>query len=241
MKFSYKLKSHQIHRTDAQILCTDAQFGRLYYPGHSCNLGVSTIPGFPQSQAPQKSCTDAQSGRLYKNRYRIESARLKGWDYSSPGYYFITICTKNMECLFGNIINEKIVLSEMGKIAEQYWREIPVHFNDIILDEFVVMPNHIHGIISIVQTPNPTVQTPNPIVKTPNLGVSANIGIIINQYKRICTIRIRTSNPGIMVWQPRFHDHIIRDENELKRIRQYIINNPVNWKKDDNYIPETTR
>jgi REP element-mobilizing transposase RayT len=205
-------------------------------------------------------CTDAQSGRLYKNRYRIESARLKGWDYSSPGYYFIIICTKNMECLFGKITGGKIILSEMGKIAEQYWREIPVHFNDIILDEFVVMPNHIHGILSIVPTPKPIVETPNLGVSTMGLGVTtipgvstitgvptehdknikkpANIGIVINQYKRICTIRIRTSNPGISIWQPRFHDHIIRDENELNRIRQYIIDNPVNWRKDDNYITE---
>ena len=202
---------------------------------------------------------------LYKNKYRVESARLKGWDYSSPGYYFITICTKNRECLFGNVVQGEIVLSEMGKMAEQYWREIPVHFNGIKLDEFVVMPNHIHGIISIVETPvvetpvveTPVVETPvveTPIVETPNLGVSTigvndtgndhdikntpNIGIIINQYKRICTIRIRTSNPGIPVWQPRFHDHIIRDENELNRIRQYIIDNPVNWEKDDNYITE---
>ena len=203
---------------------------------------------------------------LYKNKYRVESARLKGWDYSSPGHYFITICTKNRECLFGNVVRGEIVLSETGKIAEQYWREIPVHFNGIELDEFVVMPNHIHGIISIaVETPNlgvstipdgttipdtPTIPGGTTIPDTPTIpggttipGVSPtgiknppNIGIVINQFKRICTIRIRESNPGISIWQPRFHDHIIRDENELNRIRQYIIDNPANWRKDDNYI-----
>ena len=126
---------------------------------------------------------------LYKNKYRIESARLKGWNYSSPGHYFITICTKNRYCLFGN-----------------------------------------------VETPKLGVSTGD----NPDIKNTPNIGIIINQYKRICTIRIRTSNPGISVWQPRFHDHIIRDENELNRIRQYIINNPVNWGTDDNYITEGT-
>ncbi|MBN2367040.1 MAG: transposase [Calditrichaeota bacterium] len=167
---------------------------------------------------------------LYKNKYRIESSRLKGWDYSSPGNYFITICTKNRKCLLGDVVNGKIVLSEMGKIVENYWREIPNHFNGIILDEFVIMPNHVHGIISIVETPKLGVST-----ITGDTRNSPHIGIIINQFKRICTIRIRTSNPGISVWQSRFHDHIIRDRNELTRIRQYIINNPDNCEKDDYY------
>lgn len=92
---------------------------------------------------------------LYKNKYRIESSRLKKWDYSAPGHYFITICTKDRKCLFGNVTRGKMILSEMGKIAEQYWREIPDHFNHVKLDEFVVMPNHIHGIIirELITTP----------------------------------------------------------------------------------------
>ena len=162
---------------------------------------------------------------LYKNKYRIESSRLKKWDYSAPGHYFITICTKDRKCLFGNVTRGKMILSEMGKIAEQYWREIPDHFNHVKLDEFVVMPNHIHGIITIVEMSKLDVST----------GINhdaTKIGIIINQYKRICTIRIRASNPGISIWQTRYHDHIIRDEYELDQIRQYIINNPLNWNKN---------
>jgi REP element-mobilizing transposase RayT len=180
---------------------------------------------------------------LYKNKYRVESSRLRGWDYSSPGYYFITICTKNRACLFGKIKNGEMNWSEMGKIADQYWREIPVHCNSIQLDQFTVMPNHIHGLLRITNKNHTRDRNCNRDgnhsnhVETSKLGVSTTwesgkIGVIINQYKRICTIRIRKNNPKIPVWQPRFHDHIIRDENELHRIRKYIVDNPSNWGND---------
>ena len=176
---------------------------------------------------------------LYKNKYRIESTRLKNWDYASPGAYFVTICTKNREPYFGKIVNGKMELSEMGQIAEKYWREIPVHFSNVHLDEFVVMPDHFHGIIVIVETPK-LVETPNLGVSTTNLGVSTTIrtpaknwkpgtlGVIINQYKRICTIQIKKRGYGF-AWQPRFYDRIIRNDGELNRIRQYIADNPMNW------------
>lgn len=86
---------------------------------------------------------------LYKNKYRVESTRLKDWDYSSTGCYFITICTKNQECFFGDIVNGKIRLSKIGEIISHVWMEIPQHFHNIELDEFVIMPNHIHGIVII--------------------------------------------------------------------------------------------
>jgi REP element-mobilizing transposase RayT len=89
------------------------------------------------------------SGGKYKNKYRIESMRLKNWDYANDGMYFITICTKDREFFFGDCINGKIKLSTIGKLADQYWREITKHFPRIELDEYVVMPNHVHGIIII--------------------------------------------------------------------------------------------
>jgi len=105
---------------------------------------------------------------LYKNRYRVEPARLTGYDYSSPGWYFITICTKNRVQYFGEIVtvetpdpgvlisqSAKIQLSEIGQIADKYWNEIPVHFPHVNLDAFQIMPDHIHGIIQIT-----TVETP---------------------------------------------------------------------------------
>ncbi|HNF28553.1 MAG TPA: hypothetical protein PKV80_29075, partial [Leptospiraceae bacterium] len=84
---------------------------------------------------------------LYKNKFRIESARLKAWDYSTPGCYFITICTKNREPYFGKIEDGEMYLSDIGAIAENFWKEIPKHFPNIQLDESVIMPDHIHGIL----------------------------------------------------------------------------------------------
>lgn len=194
----------------------------------------------------------------FKNKYRIPSARLQNWDYGNNGSYFITICTKNREHFFGEIINDEMQLNEMGILAEQYWMEIPTHFSFIELGNFVVMPNHVHGIL--ITNKNETVETPKlgvcndiPIAQTPNLGVSttptkqntiggknenwkpATIGVIVNQYKRICTINIRKIN-SLFKWQPRFHDHIIRDANSFERIQNYIANNPLNWKEDKFYL-----
>ena len=86
---------------------------------------------------------------LYKNKYRIETTRLKDWDYSSNGYYYVTICTKNREHYFGEIKDDAMMLSGTGMIAEKIWHEIPDHFPFVILDEFIIMPNHLHGIIQI--------------------------------------------------------------------------------------------
>ena len=172
---------------------------------------------------------------LFKNRYRIESARLQGYDYSQCGAYFITICTKYRVHYFGKIVNKKMVLNKMGKIVNKYWYEIPDHFPSVVLDEFVVMPNHVHGIIHIV------IETPKLGVSITKLGISTNIstkkptiGVIINQYKRICTINIKKQGFNF-AWQSRFHDHIVRNNDELNRIRNYISKNPRNWKIDNNY------
>jgi len=85
----------------------------------------------------------------FRGEYGIETGRLKGWDYGSSGYYFVTICVKDRECVFGNVDDYKMVLSESGEIAEKFWLEIPAHFPFVKLDEFIIMPNHIHRIIII--------------------------------------------------------------------------------------------
>lgn len=164
--------------------------------------------------------------KKFKNKYRIESARLRNWDYSSDGTYFITIMTKNRQCFWGEINSGKMILNDLGTIIQRNWDEIPHHFPFIKLDEMIVMPNHIHGIL---------------MIETPNLGVSAiknannqkqwkpgTIGVVINQFKRICTINSRKINPEFG-WQSRFHDHIIRNDNDLNRIRKYIKDNPQMW------------
>jgi len=204
---------------------------------------------------------------LFKNKYHVESTRLDGFDYSEIGSYFVTIVTHGRKCLFGDVIDGKMILNDVGKIVRQCWKGISDHFPNASLDEFIIMPDHVHGIIVLtnenpisVETPDLVVsytnyrksdkETPDPGVvscanyrksgkETPNLGVStekttikrATIGVIINQFKRICTIIIRKQNPDF-AWQSRFYDHIIRNDNELGHIREYILYNPQNWQKD---------
>ena len=175
---------------------------------------------------------------LYKNKYRTTSTRLKHCDYSDNGWYFITICTNNRKHFFGEVIDKQMVLSAIGKLADKFWKEIPNHFKNATLDKHVIMPNHTHGIIIINKQPVETPYTgvyPNkahkPEQKTPKLDVSTSIGVIINQYKRIVTINARKINPKF-AWQPRFHDHIIRNEESLTYIREYTTNNPAKWHLD---------
>lgn len=171
----------------------------------------------------------------FRGKYRIKSARLPGWDYGQNGCYYVTICTKDHAHFFGEIVNGKMKLSAIGRLIEKFWFEIPRKYSYIKLDAFVVMPNHIHGII-IIDKPDTTVETPK-------LGVSTNgkkwkpgvLGVIINQYKRMCTIRARKIDPGF-AWQSRYYDHIIRDDNSLENITNYIDNNPANWINDENFI-----
>jgi len=94
---------------------------------------------------------------LFKGKYRIESARLKGWDYASPGWYFVTICTRQMEPFFGDVVDGEMQLSPVGKAARAFWAEIPDHHPNVELDEYVIMPNHMHGIVVIKE---PAVETP---------------------------------------------------------------------------------
>ena len=137
---------------------------------------------------------------LYKNRYRIESARLNNWDYSSNGYYFITICTKNRIPYFGNIINGNMNLSKIGKLAYKYWKDIPDHFSFAQLNKFVIMPNHIHGIILIdnrrhaihrVFTTSVEISpTDGGITGQNNPMLNQSISKIVRWYKGRCTFEI---------------------------------------------------
>ncbi len=176
---------------------------------------------------------------MHRNRKNI---RLKGYDYSSKGLYFITICTKDREYYLGKINNQKFEYSPIGAIAYTYWNEIPKHFKNIRLGEFIIMPNHIHGIIEIVQprhgvAPQSPQESPvgsshgmtnkNEFGKT----IPGSISAIIGQYKSSVT-RWCNKNDYNFAWQSRFHDHIIRGESDFNRIEQYIINNVANWRDD---------
>jgi putative transposase len=174
----------------------------------------------------------------FADQFKLKSSRLNNWDYSTPGYYFITIKTLNNNNFFGKIINNQMELSKMGIIANQYLINIPKHFSTVRLDEYIIMPNHVHIIIQIL---NNFVETRDRASLLKNnkfyqLAIKSNQTIpkIISQYKSSVTRQI---NPKTIffAWQPRFHDQIIKNKKELLIVKNYIINNPINWQKDKFY------
>jgi len=181
----------------------------------------------------------------FQEKYRTESHRLTGWDYSQDGFYFITICTQNRENIFGEIRNGKMQLSEIGKIVEEEWQRTEKIRRNVKLDAFVVMLNHLHGIViidNVLESKNVETHC-NAFLQKQNSGQnyknkfgpqSNNLSAIIRGFKSAVTKRIHQIQPALdRVWQPRFHDRIIRDEDELNRVRDYIWQNPENWGKDE--------
>lgn len=181
----------------------------------------------------------------YAGKYRVESTRKSNWDYGSNAPYFVTICTKNREHFFGKIENNVMNLSEIGKAANNCWLSIPEHFPFVELGEFIVMPNHVHGII-IINKPIIDAETQNfasPQNKNQNFishkketknkfgPQSQNLGSIVRGFKIGVTL-FSKNNELPFCWQPRYHDIIIRNETSFKTISNYIINNPINWKID---------
>lgn len=177
---------------------------------------------------------------LFHDRYRVKSARLPFHDYGANGSYFITICTWQKECFFGEIKNQKMHLSSLGLCAKKCWKKIPHHFPFVRLGEFIVMPDHIHGIVNIdrnldVETQDlvslPSQHT-KPLPSQARLGPqSKNIPSIIRGFK-IGVTKFARKNLGInTVWQPGYHDHLIRANDEYLKIERYIIENPENWRK----------
>lgn len=186
----------------------------------------------------------------YKNKYRVDSSRLPYWDYTNPGMYFITICTKNFQCWFGDVTDDRMVLNELGEIANACWEEIPNHYKNVELDEWTVMPNHIHGIIGITKNKANDKDGGNINVKTRHavsLQEHANkfgplkkgaLSTIIGSYKSAVTKSIRKTQNANFGWHPRFYDHVIRNIDSIEKIQHYIKMNPSNWNKDRNTITE---
>ena len=163
---------------------------------------------------------------LYKNKYRISTTRLKTHDYGSKGLYFITIVTKNRRCFFGKITKTKagrrLIPTVIGRIAIEFWRAIPQHYPFVELDEFIVMPNHIHGILYL-NNPEKTDWQPNTFGRQ-----SRNIPAIIRGFKSSLK-RYANQNDICFEWHPRYHDIVIRNKKSLENIRKYIRNNPSHW------------
>ena len=161
-----------------------------------------------------------------------KSRRLQHFDYSKEGLYFITLNTEARMRLFGEIVDEEIRLSEEGKIAESCWIEIPDHFPEVELHDFVIMPDHIHGVLEITVGANHhSPEKSNDSNKQKFRSPSKTIGSIIRGYKIGVTKLIRRNNPELKVWQRDYYEHIIRNTESFERICQYIRNNPKNWNK----------
>ena len=190
------------------------------------------------------------------------SIRLQGYDYSQNGAYYVTLCTQNRECLFGEIVKGEMILNEYGKIVEQCWNNLSNHYDNIELDAYVIMPNHFHGIILITDTVDNVDNVDNvgaihelplhespihelPIqspIQSPQQRRKMLLPKIVGRFKMNSAKQINQmrNTPGISVWQRNYYEHIIRNDKSLENIRNYIINNPSEWYYDD-YNPKKVK
>ncbi len=186
--------------------------------------------------------------RYESREYHRKPIRLKDYDYSQAGAYFITICSAGRDCLFGEVEEDEMRLNEAGKIVADEWKRSAEIRREIELDEFIVMPNHIHGIV-IITKPNvgATGRSPlrddtqrrddndrgrSPLRSGP---VPKSIGAFVAGFKSATAKRINEMRrtPGVPVWQRNYYEHIIRNEKDLSEIREYIMNNPLKWEWDE--------
>ena len=184
----------------------------------------------------------------FQNRYRIESARADWHDYSG-GIYFITICTKDREHFFGEIEDGNIVLSDIGNYTVEQFENVSAHYPDAEIPLYTIMPNHVHAVV-VISTCRDGVHTVSTTKTNANRWLSdtvnetmqeishkkGRLSVIIGGLKRAVT-HFSNENEILFAWQPRFHDHIIRDTPELNRVATYIENNVANWKDDEFYTP----
>ncbi len=157
------------------------------------------------------------------------SIRLKGFDYSSPAAYYVTICTREKQCLFGEIIRDQMRMNEYGrKIHEEWWRSEKVR-PGIKLDAWVVMPNHVHGVVMMLEPAPVGAHVGAPLQRRPR-----SLSSFVAQFKASAARRINAlrGTPGATIWQRNYYEHIVRSEDELNRIREYITTNPLRWASD---------
>ncbi|MDQ1354202.1 MAG: REP-associated tyrosine transposase [Acidobacteriota bacterium] len=178
-------------------------------------------------------------------KHHRHSIRLTGYDYSRAGTYFVTICTQDRECFFGDVIENQMILNQNGIITRNCWFGLLKIFNNIQLPDVVIMPNHIHGIIIIQyqvknhrscrglihQTPDiDSIENPEWILmRIPSL----TLGKVIRHFKAHATINIRKNGAGHFQWQRNYYEEIIRNNKEMDYKRSYITNNPLEWEEDE--------
>jgi len=178
----------------------------------------------------------------FQNKYRIESNRLKEFDYTEPWWYYVTICVKDKLSVFGEINNGLVNLTEVGKIIKEEWIKTKLIRKNVDLDEFVIMPNHFHGIVIInsVETTGAVVSNNENDNEMTRQVISTtlqknSLGSIIGQFKSICTKRVNKMDYPKFAWQTNYYDHIIRNQKDLDRIRKYIQLNSLKWELDEYY------
>ncbi len=171
-------------------------------------------------------------------KHHRRSIRIPGYDYSQGGMYFVTICTRDRECLFGDMVDGGMRLNKFGYIVHEEWEKSVEIREEIELDAFVVMPNHIHGVV-IITVGNVGATGRSPLRSGPP---KRSLGALVGGLKSAVTKRINDlrGTPGIPIWQPNYYEHIIRNAESLTRIRQYIFDNPARWAFDRENPAATT-
>jgi REP-associated tyrosine transposase len=172
------------------------------------------------------------------NPHHRRSIRLKGYDYTQPGAYFVTICAQERVCLFGDIVDGKMLLNDAGRMVQTVWEAMPVHYMGVAIDAFVVIPNHIHGIVVLVGAA-PCGRPLMGQAQGPAPTIAISLPDVMQRFKTMTTKRYAdgvqqrrwSSFPG-RLWQRNYYEHIIRDAECLNSIRQYIADNPAQWELD---------
>jgi putative transposase len=184
---------------------------------------------------------DMSQSQFDPKKHHRRSIRLPGYDYSQAGAYFMTIVAYQRDCLFGEIINREMKLNNFGKIAEECWIAIPEHFTNVELGAYVIMPNHVHGIIVVhemVDDDRRGAALLRPYDNNTNshkINVKpGSLGAIIRSYKSAVSYRINKEHNATGIWQRNYYEHIIRNETDLQNKSDYIEANPILWDQDDN-------
>ena len=175
--------------------------------------------------------------------HKRQNQRLKEYDYSTEGAYFVTVVAKDRECLFGEIVDSEMVLNDVGMVVRNEFQRTEKLRDNVIIDSLIVMPNHVHTIIYIDRRGVSLERPKNDDIDRATHRIAPTLrpntsGSIIGQIKSITTKKINKihNNPGNKIWQRNFYDHIIHDDDDLNQIREYIMNNPINWDEEDENI-----
>lgn len=207
------------------------------FPHRRGAIHCAPMPEYPQRQdlininAMNMINTRLQGQIRTTNSTGRRSIRLRAYDYTQAGAYFVTICTHDRVCCLGEVVNNEMRLNDSGRRVHEQWHALPHRFSQVKPDTFVVMPNHIHGIFFIVaaQFVAPNDQD---VIPTGAINRAPTVGEIMRTFKAVSTRRIHQDGRDDFAWQRNYYEHIIRNESALARIRDYIINNPQQWTLD---------